>query len=249
MMWRSPRAPRPQRPGYCFRSYELSDARVDLSSRRIQIHELQLRRPTLTVWREPNGAINLQQLLTTAPAAPADAASASGSAAGSNWPAARARSVSAVEPSRTPQAPEASSPWALDLQKLQIEDGKLMLEDRSVQPVAKLRLSSIGLQLLGFSSAAPERPLALELSTHIDEGGQLHLQGELTRATPSAHLTLDLRRLDLSVLQPYLAQQTDLALYRGNLSAQAKVSYGAPALVGAAKQPGPAARGFRQLEY
>ena len=72
----------------------------------------------------------------------------------------------------------------------------------------------------------------------IGEGGQLHLQGDLTRAAPSAHLTLDLQRLDLTALQPYLAQQTDLALYRGNVSAQAKLSYGAPAVAGAAA-PGP----------
>lgn len=214
---------------------QLSDAQVDLASRRVQVRELRLQRPSLQVWREPSGALNLLQLTSTPDAAPDQTATAhsGNSRAADQSPAAPAPSSAAT--------PSTSTHWTLDLQALKVEDGKLALEDRSVEPAAKLRLSSIGLQLQGFSSAAPARPLALELSMNVGDGGQLRLQGELTRAIPSAHLKLDLQRLDLAPLQPYLARQTDLALYRGNLSAQAQVSYGAPtpASDGAASKPVP----------
>ncbi len=184
------------------------------------------------MWREPSGVLNLQQLLSTPEAAPSQTVTSA---------------ATAPQHLRAPPAAGASTPWTLALQRLKVEDGKLALEDRSVAPAAKLRLSSIGLQLQGFSSAAPAQPLRLELSMHIGDGGQLHLQGDVTRAAPSAHLTLDLQRLDLTALQPYLARQTDLALYRGNVSAQAQVSYGVPALDGAAS--GPTARCFRQPQH
>jgi uncharacterized protein involved in outer membrane biogenesis len=207
---------------------QLSGAQADLATHRLQIHELRLQRPSLQLWREPSGAINLLQLLQPSSANASVVAAVPSSPARSDGtrPLPQRSSMAAHSASA---AASASAPWSIGLERLKLEDGTLALEDRAVQPAAKLRLSAIGLQLRGFSSAAPEQPLALELSLHVGDGGALTLQGELTRAAPSAHLKLDLQRLDLTALQPYLAQQTDLALYRGSLSAQAELSYASAA--------------------
>ena len=204
---------------------QLSGAQVDLLSRRVQVRELRLEHPAVHAWREPNEAINLVQLMAS-PKATSSVAVTARTNPGTSATSAALRSSAPTAPSSSGASSTTTAPWELDLGQLKVEDGTVALEDRSVQPTAKLRLSAIGLQLQGFSSAAPKRPLTLDLTMHVGDSGQLHVRGDVALTPSSAHLKLDLQRLDLTALQPYLARQSNVALYRGNLSAQAQVSYG-----------------------
>ena len=78
-----------------------------------------------------------------------------------------------------------------------------------------------------YSSAGTE-PLAIELHMRLGEGGELQSRGSVTLSPMNSALDLTLTGLDLAPLQPYIAQSTDLTIYRGKLGVKGRVAY-APA--------------------
>ena len=123
----------------------------------------------------------------------------------------------------------AAAPWNIALQKLELQDANITVEDRSVQPVFKTQLGAIGLTVANYSSAGTA-PLNIDLHMQIGQGGQLQTQGTVMLSSMNSALDLTLTSLDLPALQPYVAQATDLTIYRGKLGVKGHIVYaGAPA--------------------
>ena len=177
---------------------------VDLAKREAHVDQVSLTGIQLVTWREPDGSFNLLKLAGAPPAsAPA-----------------------APPPVNTPAAPSASSSWKFDVREFALRDGHISLEDRSVQPAVKLVLASLALQLNGASEDL-SKPIRLTLDTRINAQGSLAADGEVTPQPVLANVNLKLAGVDLTAIQPYIAQHSSMTLLSGKLGGEAKLHYGA----------------------
>jgi hypothetical protein len=202
-------ADQPGAPWIALGQLQVSSAQVDLATHRIQVAEVLLHAPSVHAWRESDGSLNLERL------APPSAATTA------------ADSPATAVAAPAPRAP--APPWLVSLQRLSLDEGTIDVEDRSVAPAAKLSVRAIKAQVQGYSSAADAQPVSFELAAQVGDHGALSTHGDWNASAREARVSLELQRLDLTALQPYVAQQTDIALYRGKLSTQAQLNYrGAP---------------------
>lgn len=184
----------------------IDDTRVSLEERRVAIGSVRLQGAAVQVWRTPEGGLNLQQL----------AASGTGSSS------ARAEPATPGAPAQTSSA----APWQISLDRLELADAAVDVEDRSVKPAFKTRLSAIGFIARDYSSAG-EKPLKFDLRMRVGAGGQMESQGTVALGSLDSSVDFALKAFDLPPLQPYIAQAAALTLYRGRLGVKGHADYAA----------------------
>jgi hypothetical protein len=193
---------------------DVNNTSVSLSERRVTIGEVLLQHAAVQVWRNADGSLNLQQLAGAAKA-----------------PASTPTPTPTPTPAPAPSSSAASAvpAWNIALAKLELQEANIAVEDRSVTPAFKTQLGAIALTVENYSSAGTA-PLNIDLRMQIGQGGQLQTQGTVALSSMNSALDLTLSGLDLPALQPYVAQSTDLAIYRGKLGVKGHVVYtGVPA--------------------
>jgi uncharacterized protein involved in outer membrane biogenesis len=196
---------------------DVADTTIALSERQLSVGQVTLQKPSLQVWREADGSLNLQRLLQ--PAAPSAHAATGGAAAASPAPAA------ATAPAATSAAGSAPS-WKITLAKLSIDGASIAAEDRSVKPALQLKIAPLQLTVQNYTSDGTQ-PITLDLDTGLGDAGRLHAGGTLALSPLSAAITMDLKEFELPPLQPYVSQQTNMTLYRGRLATQLQLSFAA----------------------
>ena len=194
--------------------FALSGVSVDLPQRLAHVDSVSLKGLKVAAWLEPGGSLNLLQLA----AAPPSSGKGGGAA-----PAASATTGNA------PPAPAAvPAPWRVDLKQFDLEDASISAEDRTLQPAAKVTLAPLSLKIDG-ASLDLGKPVQVALDTRIDGSGSLAVTGELTPQPAAASLRLKLAGIDLTAVQPYLAERTAIGLRSGRLGGEAQIRYGAKA--------------------
>jgi uncharacterized protein involved in outer membrane biogenesis len=200
---------------------DVADTTIALSERQVGVGQVTLQNPSLQVWREADGSLNLQRLLQ--PAAASGHAGTSGAAAASP--------ASAPAPAAT-AAPAAASAtgsgpsWKITLAKLRIDGASIAAEDRSVKPALQLKIAPLQLTVQNYASDGAQ-PITLDLDTGLGDAGRLHAGGTLALSPLTAAVTVDLKEFELPPLQPYVSQQTNMTLYRGRLATQLQLAYAA----------------------
>lgn len=244
----------------------LADARIDLAERRLVVGQLSLEQPELQLERDQRQRWMFERWLA---ALKRDADSA-GAQAGTgsdqpNQPNQRDQGVPrAGQAEQTDQADQANAPkqagpaagWLLQLDKLQLADGRLGFVDRS--PVRPVRLQVEALQLNAgpwSNTLTAEQTLPLELSLQLAQGGQgrqggagrsgpagstgaLRYQGRIELPQPAgggrparvfaSQGQLELDQLPLHRLEPYFAAALNLELLRAELGLRASVELSLP---------------------
>jgi hypothetical protein len=189
----------------------IEDTRVTLADRHVAIGKVLLQRAAVQVWRNADGSLNLQQLLAqkvkVEPAAPI-------------------RDRGAPEPTVAAKPATAASPWLIAVDRLELQGADVDVEDRSVKPVFKSRLTAIDLTAQNYSSAGTA-PLKLDLHMKIGDAGELQTQGSVRLSSFDTAIDLSLKGLDLPSLQPYVSQATALTIYRGRLGIKGRIDYAA----------------------
>jgi uncharacterized protein involved in outer membrane biogenesis len=187
---------------------DIADTTLALSDRRVGIGQVTLQSPSLQVWREADGSLNLQRLLQP-PAASGE------------------HTAPVAQTAAAPVPASASAPaWNITLAKLAIDGASIDAEDRSVKPAMALKIAPLTLTVQNYSSDGAQ-PLTIDLDTGLGASGHLHAGGTLGLSPFNAAMTLDLKQFDLPPLQPYIAQQTDMTLYRGRLASQLQLAFAA----------------------
>jgi hypothetical protein len=134
-------------------------------------------------------------------------------------------SVARFAKSNETAAAEAPSeaPWHWAVGEIRIADAALDLEDRAVSPAVQLNLAPIALTVAGLSG---EPGTKMNVTADIGVAGKplLKSNGEVQLTPLTAALALDLDAFDLSILQPYVAEATNLSLRSGRLSVKGDVS-------------------------
>ncbi len=117
-------------------------------------------------------------------------------------------------------------PWTLAVDKLALQAASVRVEDRSVGRPVVMTADNIGLEVEGFSTAK-DTLSRIKLDSRINKSGKLGVSGSLGLEPLKAELKLDVRNVDLLPIQPYVLEQTKIAISRGNLSTQGRLNVGA----------------------
>jgi uncharacterized protein involved in outer membrane biogenesis len=200
---------------------DVADTTIALSERQVAVGQVTLQNPSLQVWREADGSVNLQRLLQ-----PAAASGHSGASAVSAANPPPAPTVVATSATSAAVATGSAPSWKITLAKLNIDGASIAAEDRSVKPALQLKIAPLKLAVQNYASEGTQ-PVSLQLDTGLGEAGRLHADGTLALSPLSAAIMLDLKDFDLPPLQPYVSQQTNMTLYRGRLATQLQLAYAA----------------------
>ena len=118
-----------------------------------------------------------------------------------------------------------AAPWTVEVEKLALQAASVRVEDRSVGRPVVLAVDNIGLEVDGFSTAK-DTLSQIKLDSRINKTGKLGVSGSLGLEPLKADLKLDLRNIDLLPVQPYVLEQTKIAISRGKLSTQGQLNVG-----------------------
>jgi uncharacterized protein involved in outer membrane biogenesis len=182
----------------------LGNAHIDLERHSIRVGEIALAGANVRGWLDPGGRLNLLQLLGSSAGGPTNSAAAPRHAA---QPGSAATSAGGT--SRGPV-------WHIAAPDVRLEDTRVSLEDRGVSPAARLTLGAITARIRGYDSA-PRSRIAVSLQSAVNGKGQLRLTAHGTLQPEALSAKLELTRIDLRALQPYLNKYTALTLTSGVL--------------------------------
>ena len=107
--------------------------------------------------------------------------------------------------------------------KLALKSASVRLEDRSVRRPVVTTVDNIDFELDGFTTAKGST-LQFKLDSRFNQRGKIAASGPLTLEPLKADLRLDLRNVDLLPLQPYVLEQTKIAISRGNVTTQGRLN-------------------------
>lgn len=124
-----------------------------------------------------------------------------------------------ARPAETGRGGAESAPWSVTVDKLALDDASVRVEDRSAGKPVVLEADGITLKIDNFSTAKGAA-LTLALESRINKRGKLGATGTAVLDPLKTSLKLDLQSVDLLPLQPYVLEQTRIAISRGNLSSK-----------------------------
>ena len=197
-------------------SLEVTGTTVDLSKHQAHVDRVALTGLKLVTWLGSDGLVNLMQL-----AASPHGGAAGGVPAAGGAPAAPAPKLTATS-NATPAKPVV---WTYDLGEFDLREANVSAEDRTMRPAVAVVLAPISLTVKGLSQDLT-KPLDVNLDLRIDEQGSLVANGKVTPQPAFADLSAKLDGIDLTLVQPYIAQHTAMTLLSGRLAGDAKIHYG-----------------------
>lgn len=179
----------------------LEGGHLDLAARQASVSRLALVNGKVEAERDDQGRIGLAEAFQPATAAQVQPA--------------------AVAP---PVGNGDAQPWQYRLDKLDLTGFEIAARDKGVQPAAGLTLQAIEASVTGLSQDLQAK-LPVKLAFRVKEGGRFEAAGQVVPASKRVDMKVDLSRLALSPVQPYLSQNTNLALVKGNLSSAGRLRY------------------------
>ncbi|AMR81697.1 DUF748 domain-containing protein [Cupriavidus nantongensis] len=124
--------------------------------------------------------------------------------------------------------------WKANIGKVVVEGGSARLADYQPAQANRGRPVIHQFRNIGLSTGAvawPLTPAAVPVKLHAESGrrGVIGIDGTVLPALPASRLQLDLRQVDVSPLQPYLADRFNAALRSGTLTVKGRLNVDAPA--------------------
>ena len=142
------------------------------------------------------------------------------------WRPAASLATPAANASATPAANAAAAPapadapaWVVSVPVIALDGLKISAEDRQISPAVAVHLDDLSVHVNGFTTARTT-PVAVVVSTKINGQGKLDAKADLSPDLAALKGQVELANLDLTVLQPYIAQRTAMTLRNGLLSAK-----------------------------
>ena len=180
---------------------EVNDTRVDFTKHSVNVAKVQLSGGDIRAWMQ-QGRLNLLELVS-ASGAPAAQDAADGSPAPS---------------AATPERPgnRGASAWSVAVPDITLSGFKVSAEDRQIKPAATVLLSPLNIHIAGFN-LAPDDTLDFTLDSGVNGPGKVEVKAKLISKSGVMSAHVETANLDLTMLQPYIAQQTSMTLLKGAL--------------------------------
>ncbi|WP_354685021.1 DUF748 domain-containing protein [Cupriavidus necator] len=123
--------------------------------------------------------------------------------------------------------------WNANIGKVIVEGGSARLADYQPAEANRGRPVIHQFRNIALSTGAiawPLTPAAVPVKLHAESGkrGVIGIDGSVLPAVPASRLQLDLQQVEISPLQPYLADRFNAALRSGTLTVKGKLNVDAP---------------------
>lgn len=202
-----------------------SGGRMSLAARQLEFASLAIDGGTVSAWLTPEGELNLPGLLGEAREA-VGRPSPAGSAEAARTVSETVSAPKTVPPSASQSAarPGPQQEWEVRLPAIAASNLDVALEDRSVQPVAMLRLKPLGFTVSDYTTR-PDAVVKLTVDSVVNDKGKLHTAAVLTLDTLTAQADIELADIDLTLLQPYVARESSMTLVSGGMALKGKLAY------------------------
>lgn len=176
--------------------FELRDARIDVSGRKIDVGEFAARGLKVAASRLADGSI-----------------------AGLLPP----RFSLHDADGKAPKVSHGDTPaWTVSVGRFELAEASLRFDDKAVSPASTQTIDIAKLAMTNFSTA-PKRAADLDLAARINRRGDLKVQGTLQAEPLATKLRIDLRELELLPLQPYFEERLNLTVTKGQLAARGEL--------------------------
>ncbi len=116
------------------------------------------------------------------------------------------------------------APWTSTVKDIELVNGRVQIEDRSIAPAAQFTLFPAQLQVQNFSTA-PATTINLNTQLRINERADFSATGSVDLDTLSSQLKVKLTNFALKDAQNYAAARTDLLISDGQLTAEGDAYY------------------------
>ncbi|MFM0470434.1 DUF748 domain-containing protein [Paraburkholderia strydomiana] len=185
-----------------------------------QFDDIRIDAPSANLARDRSGVLSVERMFAPAPAAAkAVAESASAPAAASS----ASDANSAAKTDATKDAAKPAPPLDLSIKRFVLNDGTVNVRDEAASRPVDVGLEKLAVTLTDFSTLATA-PAHYTLNTDLKRsGGSLGLAGALSLAAKTASAKLDVKSLNLPLLQPYLDAATTAQVTDGALSTTANI--------------------------
>ncbi|MFM0485117.1 DUF748 domain-containing protein [Paraburkholderia strydomiana] len=185
-----------------------------------QFDDIRIDAPSANLARDRSGVLSVERMFAPAPAAAkAVAESASAPAAASS----ASDANSAAKTDATKDATKPAPPLDLSIKRFVLNDGTVNVRDEAASRPVDVGLEKLVVTLTDFSTLATA-PAHYTLNTDLKRsGGSLGLAGALSLAAKTASAKLDVKSLNLPLLQPYLDAATTAQVTDGALSTTANI--------------------------
>lgn len=183
-----------------FGTLTVDDIKVALAERNASVGKVRLAEGRVQALRKADGSIDLQEAF---------------------------KSLAGDKPvAEKPEMPAdaAAAPWRYKVDKVEITDLGVILQEASVKPALELALDNIAVQAEGVSSDL-SISLPVKLSFDVRSGGRFESEGKVVPASAAADVNFKLTDLALKLAQPFLTAKTTLTLAEGRLSTQGRAFY------------------------
>lgn len=197
---------------------DVRETRFDSASRSISVGGVRVAGGKLNTWIGPDGAPNLSELLAGRAAAPRTTAPSAAAAAEARTRSDAARSTSA--------------PWSFAAPDISVTGVDVHAEDRRLRPAAVLDVDRIEVHVRGFHSPG-DASLGVSVGAAVGRSGSLAVQASYATGSAALHAVLQLAHVDLTALQPYVTQRSQLSLLSGALTTQLTVDRSADGVLAA----------------
>lgn len=133
--------------------------------------------------------------------------------------------ASKSKPAASP-APAGKEPgWTWRLGRAELNGFRVALADETVKPAVRLDLDGIGASATGLSQDL-KTAVPVQLALRVRQGGALRVQGKLVPANGSLVARVNLSGLQLTPVQPYIAQAANVVLVSGAAGSQGRLRVG-----------------------
>lgn len=194
---------------------ELRDAEVDAAGHKVTVGEVVGNATRIGLVRGKDGLFNAQRLAGETPV-------------GSR--AAPAKTVASVPAGGGAPAKD----WQVEVKRVALDDWGVRLEDQTLAPAVVLKVEPLSLKVEGLSTAKGSKA-RLNLQTSVNKRGRVGVVGTLGLAPLAGSLDLDLKTVDLAMLQPYVTEKVKIAITRGNVTSRGRLAFELPAAGGGVK--------------
>jgi hypothetical protein len=179
---------------------DVRDTRVDLAARSVTIGAIEVRDASAPSWLDASG-FNAPGVVPRAPGAGA---------------------APAVQPTAGTAATEPDGDWSVSIPSIRVLNTRVPFEDRTLATPLALELTATDVEVQGFSVPAVER-LEVRATVASGAGGEISASGSLEPGPFTFDGEVSVRALDLTPVQAYLKDTTDLLFDSGALSGQGRI--------------------------
>ena len=180
----------------------IKDISFDLETNKVEIGAITTEKGSLAVSRSADGRMNFTELMTASTAA--------------SHPAAK-------KPPHLSASPAPSASWIVSLKSLVVDGYKVKITDQSLVEPFGITVDDINCKAQNISTEKGAKG-TIALSMHVGQQGTASVEGNFALSPLSADLAVNLKKLPIKPLQPFLAERMQVIVAGGALSINGKLT-------------------------